>query len=257
MSTTTSRYATTPENLTEDAIESYRRQGFVHVPGIISEHETREFHDAALALAERMKSFNESGIFTQLVNAWLEDGTIRRLTLHPNVGAIAERLTGVPLRLWHDQVLIKQPHNKRPTEFHQDQPLWPHDNRHTSIGAWIALCDIPAERGCMTYIPGSHERTDLAAMSLGDPRSAFEVCPDLTWEPRVTVPVRAGDCVFHHSRVLHMAGDNMTDEPRVVHVVLMMDAETTYRKQGHPVTDPLGLEEGQVLDADIFPRVGG
>lgn len=247
---------TGPENLPPQAVESFRGQGFVHVPGVLSAEEVREYRDAALALAGRMQSFNSSGIFTQLVNAWLEDPAISRLTLHPRVTGIAEKLAGVPLRLWHDQVLIKQPHNKRPTEFHQDQPLWPHDNRRISLAAWVALVDVPVERGAMTYLPGSHSETGLGAMSLGDPRSIFEVHPEYEWAPRVTVPVRAGDVVYHHSRCAHMANDNSTDEPRVAHVVMMMDADTRYRKQGHPVTDPLDLREGAPLDnPDLFPRV--
>lgn len=254
MATATVEVATA-ENLPEETVQAFREQGFVHVRNVLTPEEVAEYRDAALRLSERVKSLNQSGIFTQLVNAWQEDEPMRRLTFHPQITGIATRLAGVPLRLWHDQILIKQPHNQKPTEFHQDQPLWPHDNRHVSLGAWIALVDVPVERGCMTYIPGSHRRTDLAAMSLGDERSAFEVAPDLAWEPRVTVPVRAGDVAFHHNRMMHRANDNATDEPRVAHAVFLMDAETRYRKQGHPVTDPLGLEDGAALDQEIFPRV--
>lgn len=245
----------TAETLSQEAVEAYRRDGFVHVPQVITPEEVGEFREAALALAERMKSYNATGIFTQLVNAWLEDETMKRLSLHPNIGGLAEKLAGVPLRMWHDQTLIKLPHNKKPTEFHQDQSLWPHDNKHTSISAWVALVDVPVERGCMTFIPGSQRYTDLRAMSLGDGNSAFEVAPDLQWEPRVTVPLRAGDVTFHNSRTLHMAGDNSTDVPRVAHIILMMDGETRYRKQAHPVTDPLNLNEGDPLDQEIFPRM--
>jgi len=255
MTATTTQTQTTVQNLAAEKVTEYREQGFVHVPGVISKEEAAEFRQAALDLSERMGSYNQNGIFTQLVNAWVEDETIRRLTMHPNIAAIAERLSGVSLRLWHDQTLIKQPHNKKPTEFHQDQPLWPHDNKHTSISAWVALCDVPFERGCMTFLPGSHTRTDLEAMNLGDPRSVFEIAPNMTWSPRVTLPIQAGDCTFHNSRTVHMANENDTDEPRVAHIVLMMDAETTYRKRPHPVTDPLELEEGAPLTHDVFPRM--
>ncbi|MDQ3327571.1 MAG: phytanoyl-CoA dioxygenase family protein [Chloroflexota bacterium] len=248
-------YGTTPETLSADTIQTYRQQGFVHVPGIISPEEVAEFRDASLALAERMQSFNANGIFTQLVNAWHEDETMQRLTMHPNIAGVAEKLAGIPLRLWHDQVLIKQPHNMKPTEYHQDQPLWPHDNTRTSISAWVALVDVPVERGCMTFIPGSQSRTDLAPMNLGRADSFFEDAPELVWQQRVTVPLRAGDCTFHNSRTLHMANDNATDEPRVAHIILMMDAETTYRPQGHPVTDPLNLKEGDPLTGEMFPRM--
>jgi ectoine hydroxylase-related dioxygenase (phytanoyl-CoA dioxygenase family) len=255
MAATTESYTTTRDNLSGESIESYRERGFVHVPGIISKEEAERFRQAALELAQRKESLSKSGTFTQLVNAWREDEGLRQLTLHSNVASVAERLAGVPLRLWHDQILIKQPHNNRPTQFHQDQPYWPHANSAHSISAWIALVDVPVERGCMTFIPGSQRRTELRMQNLEDPRSLMSICPDLEWDERVTVPLRAGDCTFHHSRCAHMATPNDTDEPRVAHVVIFMDAGTTYNGQPHVVTDPLHLQVGQPLDVDLFPRI--
>ncbi len=263
MTTTSYRpdYGATADTLTDETIEAYRRQGFVHIPGVISPDEVGAFRAAALDVAARQKerSMTAGGkaerVFLQLVNVWQDDETLKRLTLHPNVGAIAERLAGVPLRLWHDQVLIKQPHNNAPTEFHQDQPFWPHAHSTHPLSAWIALVDVPVERGCMTFIPGSHTRTDLAAQDLTDAHDLFTKSPDLVWEPRVTIPLRAGDCTFHHALCAHMATPNLTDEARVAHVVIFMDATTTYRAIPHPVTDPLGLESGVLLRGDLFPAV--
>ncbi len=263
MTTTSYRaaYRTTPEILSAEAIQTYRRQGFVHIPGVISLDEVATFRAAVLDAAQRLKSkSNTAGgkaerVFLQLVNVWREDEMMERLTLHPNVGAIAERLAGVPLRLWHDQILIKQPHKSTPTEFHQDQPYWPHAHSTHPLTAWIALVDVPVERGCMTFIPGSHTRAALPAQDLTNAHDLFEKSPDLMWEPRVTVPLRAGDCTFHHALCAHMATSNLTDEPRVAHAVIFMDAGTTYRKTPHPVTDPLGLADGQPLAGGVFPAV--
>lgn len=113
MGTTT--YSTTTETLRESTIQRYRTEGFVPAHGLVTPNKTSAFREAALTLSEHMRSFNESVPFIQLVNAWGEDATIRRLTMHPNVAGIAERLAGVPLRRWHDQVLIKQSHNQHPT----------------------------------------------------------------------------------------------------------------------------------------------
>ncbi|HEX6972404.1 MAG TPA: phytanoyl-CoA dioxygenase family protein, partial [Limnochordia bacterium] len=165
------------------------------------------------------------------------------------------RLAGVPLRLWHDQVLIKQPQNQAPTEFHQDQPYWPHADALHPISAWVALVDVPVERGCMSFIPGSFRRRDLAAQNLADPRSLFSLWPELEWEPRVTLPLQAGDCTFHHGRCAHMAGANQTDAARVAHVIIFTDATTTYTGKRHVVTDPLGLTPGQRLEGELFPLV--
>jgi ectoine hydroxylase-related dioxygenase (phytanoyl-CoA dioxygenase family) len=249
---------TTPANLSDQTIQAYRRDGFVHVPGIIAKAEANEFRRVGLELQHKLLSHTAGGvaekIFTQLVNVWRQDERMKRLTLHPNVARVAEKLAGVDLRLWHDQVLIKQPRNSAPTEFHQDQPYWPHAGSSNPISCWIALCDVPVERGCMTFIPGSHRRTDLSVQNLSDARSLFAICPDLQWSPRVTVPLRAGDCTFHHGRCAHMATPNFTDEPRVAHVVIFTDAATTYDGRRHVVTDPLNLTAGQVLEHPMFPR---
>jgi len=253
-----SSYTTTTETLSEEAIQAYRHQGFVHIPGVISREEAAEFREAALAASQRLHdnaARYAAGVFTQLVNVWREDATMRRLSCHPNVSAVAGRLAGVPLRLWHDQVLIKQPHNNAATEFHQDQPYWPHTNSNHSLSAWIALCDVPVERGCMTFIPGSQTRTDLRTQDLRDADDLFAISPELRWEPRVTIPLRAGDCTFHHSRCAHMATPNFTDEPRVAHVVIFMDACTSYTGSSHVVTDGLSLVPGQLLDGALFPQL--
>lgn len=248
-------YTATPENLSAEAIESYRKNGFIRIQGLLTREEAEEMRQAALSVSQRMAKYSDSPVFTQLVNVWREDPTIKRLTLNQRLGEVAERLAGVPLRLWHDQLLIKQPHNNAPTEFHQDQPYWPHANSPNPISAWIALVDVPVERGCMSFIPGSHSMRDLPAQNLRDPKSLFSLAPDLAWEPRVTLPLRAGDCTFHHGRCAHTAGANQTDEPRVAHVVIFMDAVTTYNKKRHVVTDPLDLPDGSPLEGELFPAV--
>jgi ectoine hydroxylase-related dioxygenase (phytanoyl-CoA dioxygenase family) len=108
----------------------------------------------------------------------------------------------------------------------------------------------------MTFLPGTHRRTDLASQNLGDARSLFALAPDLEWSERVTVPLRAGDCTFHHGRCAHMATPNETEEDRVAHVVIFFEADATYKKQPHIVTDPLGLHEGAPFEHELFPRVG-
>lgn len=247
---------TTPETLTDEQIAYYRQNGFVPIRGIITPDEAAAFREAALGCAARLKTLGQSAIFSQYVNVWREDPGMRALTLHSNVGAVAQKLAGVKLRLWHDQILIKEPHNNAATEFHQDQPYWPHATAPNPISAWIALQEVPVERGPMTFLPGSHRRTDLPAQMLNDPRSLFEICPELEWSPRVTAPLRAGDCTFHHGRCAHMATPNETDLARVAHIVIFMDATATYNGQRHVVTDPLGLKVGDPIAGELFPEVG-
>ncbi len=233
--------------------ETYQRDGFVHIPSIISREEASIFRAAAISATERLGAISDNAMFRQSVNVWREDEVMATLTRHPNIAAAAEQLAGVALRLWHDQILIKPALNSKPTEFHQDQPYWPHSQSAHPISAWIALVDVPVERGCMTFIAGAQGRTQLPPSNLAAQSGLFDLAPDLMWEQRITVPLKAGDCTFHHGRCPHMATPNFTQEARVAHVVIFVDATTVYNGSSHVVTDPLGLMAGTQLQGEMFP----
>jgi len=252
---------TTAENLAEEAVRAYRRDGFVQVPRVFSTEDAAHYAEAALEARQRIRSNTtdspQEKVFAQLLQLWKQDDVLRSLTLDPNLAAVATRLAGMPLRLWHDQTLIKDPHNGARTEFHQDGPYWPHANSRHALSAWVALVDVPVERGAMTFIPGSQEGDrDLRPQDLMDGDDLFALAPDLRWQQRVTVPLRAGDCTFHNSFVAHAANANATDDPRIAHVVIYVDRDLTYRADStHVVTDPLHLRDGSTLPDDQFPPV--
>lgn len=249
-----------PQIVTDELIAAYRHDGFVKVPQIITTDEARTFHAAALeADTRRPDPEKDTRLFNQNVNVWRHDPVLRGLTLHPRVAQAAAELAGVPLRLWHDHVLIKLPHNQAATEYHQDQPYWPHQPATSahSLSCWIALGDVPVERGCMSFVKGSHCRRNLPMQNIMDKRSLFAICPDLAWDERVTVPLQAGDCTFHHGRTAHYAGANETDEHRVAIAIIFMDQTTAYRDWPHVVTDPLERKfaVGERIEHPIFPTV--
>ncbi|TDC64410.1 phytanoyl-CoA dioxygenase family protein [Streptomyces hainanensis] len=255
MTSTAERPRTTPDTLTDEQLARYRRDGFVHLPAVLSRRDAARYAKAALAARDRLDDFHSGAAFTQLLQLWRTDGRLRELTLDPGLAGIATRLAGIPLRLWHDQLLIKEPHNGAATEFHQDQPYWPHAGSRHALSAWVALVDVPAERGCLTFIPGSQHLEGLRAQDLTDHDDLMNLAPDLRHQPRVTVPLRAGDCTFHDSRLAHTATPNHTGDPRVAHVVIYVDAELRLAPEpAHPVTDPLGLRPGDRLPDEHFPR---
>ncbi|PZF85608.1 phytanoyl-CoA dioxygenase family protein [Jiangella anatolica] len=243
----------------EQLVAEYRENGFVRIRGVLDAAEVARFRAAAETYLEahRAESLEQQGAFSQLVNVWQHDETLRDLSFHRRLGRVAEQLAGFPLRLWHDQMLVKEPHNGVATEFHQDRPFWPHANDRLSLSAWVALVDVPPERGCMTFLPKTQHLADLRRQDLHEEDDLFEADPSLRWLPRVTIPLRAGDCTFHSSRTGHMALPNSTDQARLAHVNIYMDEATTYSGTAHPVTDPLGLTEGDRLDDDRFPRPWG
>lgn len=237
-------------------VEAYQKDGFVKIEGLITREEALRFRKAALNATEKLNDLSAGGqIFAQYVNVWTKDEDMKQLTLHPKIAKMAKLLAGCDLRLWHDQILIKEPGTSKATEFHQDQPYWPHRNAPNPISCWIALGDVPVEAGCMTFLPEQHHRTELQAQDLSSETSLFEVAPDLIYAPRVTLPLRAGDATVHHGRCPHMATPNRSDEKRVAHVVIFMPHQATYSGSPHVITDPLHLNQDDSLNGDLFPLV--
>ena len=106
----------------------------------------------------------------------------------------------------------------------------------------------------MTFIPGSHRRNDLRAIDLTDAHDMFAAAPDLAYEKRVTVPLRAGDCTFHNGYLAHTANPNDTDEFRYAMVNIYIDAETRYSGAGTSAPTTSVSLVGDVLPDDEFPR---
>lgn len=244
----------TQGELSAELVASYRQRGFVRIPGILDPDEVAIYREAVERFRERTTTRRGGEVFAQYVDAWRQDDTLASLTRHPRLAAAAEALAGIPLRLWHDHILVKDPHNNAPTEFHQDMPYWPHANCRHALSAWVALVDVPVERGCMTFVTGSQDWQDLPPQNLRDHESLARLRPEIRWRERVTLPLRAGDCTFHNAYTAHSATPNDTDEARLAHVIIYMDVAATYTGKGHPVTDPLHLTVGQPYPDDRFPR---
>lgn len=247
--------------LSDQAVSDFHEQGFVHIPDVLTEQELTRFRSAALeAHAEGAYLTNRFMDRTGIVsseNGWEKNLTLRSFALHPRIGAIAERLAGMPLRVWGGEVLVKPAGQATPTPLHDDFTNELLNSRLT-LTCWIALVDVPVERGSLGFLPGSHRRgapwrVDADEFEHNINAYVLQHWPDLRWSPRVIVPLRAGDATFHHSRIAHLAGANATDEARVSFTVTFTDAEATY--QPLPGNDPLSMNAGQGLPDDRYPCV--
>ena len=245
--------------LTNELIDVFQSDGVVRIPKVISESEAERFRHAAMRVLDQMQTEAPDNYvgkaFHQKVNIWCQDEIMRELTFHPNLTAMATRLAGTKLRIWHDHILAKMPELSAPTAFHQDLVKWPYDRKSVALSAWIALQDTTVEMGCMSFLPGSHKLMDVPDISTSDQEGWKKEMPSLQWWPRLAIPLQVGDFTFHHGMTFHAAGSNLSEQWRVAHVVIFVDASATYNGKGHIVTDPLDLQVGYLPPDSICPAV--
>jgi ectoine hydroxylase-related dioxygenase (phytanoyl-CoA dioxygenase family) len=230
----------------------YERDGFAICPGFLPAGEMERYRLAALAYADQRKAVKAGEAFRQLCQVWREDAVLRELTFDPRITAAVSQLAGRPMRLYHDQILIKDPRNGQASEFHQDRPYWPLTEGPT-VSIWLALGDCPVESGCMSFLPGSHRRTGTPLQVLTWARDLFEKCPELEWSERVVAPLRAGGITFHQGWTAHRAQANETDRARVAFSAIYVDA-TVQLGKGENWPYP-GAKAGQVLSDEGCPRI--
>ncbi|WP_167856087.1 phytanoyl-CoA dioxygenase family protein [Natronospirillum operosum] len=267
--------------LSDEMIGHYRRDGFLHVPGMLNADEVRGYLAEAQAMFEReqMVSWDEAGgnVMDWVADVELRSDVMRRLVLHPRITAIAEALAGNALRLFKSELLLKRQQGATDTPMHIDDFAFPLEDAPNTLTVWVALVDVPVEKGCMTFLAGSHRLVSAGMASSEDapPEASWEdmmmkplqIWPDLNWSTRVTPPLRAGDCTFHHARTVHMAGTNQTGQPRYSLATVYTDAGARYapghiesyaddeNMEGYLPQSMKGLQPGDPLPNSRFPKI--
>jgi ectoine hydroxylase-related dioxygenase (phytanoyl-CoA dioxygenase family) len=147
-------------------------------------------HGPALCRTENFTPFHD-GLRTLLRSGTMVD--------------IASALLGEPAVLYKEKINYKLPGGAGYAP-HQDAPAYPFIATHVSC--MVAVDDATPANGCLEVVSGAHAEvlpTDAGGCI------APEVVERLDW---VTVPVRAGQVLWFHSRTPHRSGPNTTDVPR-------------------------------------------
>lgn len=250
--------------LSPEHVAFYRENGFVQVDEVLAPDEVARLREEI----DRIYRTGVGGVHTaggrgsayarvldQRVNLWRDSAVVRQHVFDRRIAEMARRLAGArAVRLWHDQALLKQPGDSRPTPWHQDLPYWPM-NEPGALSCWMALNDVDEHNGAMTFVPGSHRVGRLPGINLVDPEDIFAMVPNgaLAGTRPVQTRLRAGSCTFHDGLTFHAAGANHTSEPRRALVTIFMIDGTTYSGRRHLVTDGLGLRPGEPLAGEMFP----
>ena len=258
--------------LTESQIRHYRDDGYVKIERFLAPEEVAELKGAVLDAVEVVgrKTVAEKGtdfqgdsyysrVFTQKINLWRVNSTVKKYMLNPQLGKMICRLAGVPgYRIWHDQTLIKEPFGN-PTAFHLDDPYWSFSSRD-AISIWIALEDATLENGCMWFQPGSQKLARFDNVGIGQNMGElFKVYPEMAKIDPVPVPMKAGDCSFHNGILSHGAGANMTRKRRIAMTAGYMPEGCTFNGQPNvlPREYLQTLKVGDVLANDEWNPIVG
>jgi ectoine hydroxylase-related dioxygenase (phytanoyl-CoA dioxygenase family) len=253
--------------VTPATAEQYRREGHILLRGVVSPEEIEYFRSLIIAFAEEVMHSHGSRVqledwttlFTRVTNVWRRSEAIREFVFATRFARLAAQLMGVrAVRLYHDQVLLKDPGRSR-TPWHKDHFYCPLATANI-VKMSVALSDISRDMGPMVFVTGSHqgELFPEAPFSLNT-QELFTQAIRSHKIPTVTHIMNAGDAVFHSGDILHSAMENISTRRRES-ISIVYYADTTLVRvptDEHKIAGMKeflpGLSAGDVAASDLNP----
>ncbi len=232
--------------VSQEEIEAFRRDGYVHLRGVVSPEELAEIaavYDAFLRreIAVAGKDFNDmtTGEHGTDPSGYAIVNVMLPRRYHPawqgNVFeqralSIARQLCGEGMVIDFDQLLAKHPERDDAVfGWHQDQAYWIDTDDRRTATCWLAVDASTVDNGCMQFLPGSHREPVRPHRPLhGDRAASHTLVTDLRPDDvMVPVPIAAGDVTVHNEGVLHGSGGNRTTDSWRRAYIVAMRSETT------------------------------
>ncbi len=223
------------DRLTTDQIEFFHEFGYLSGIQLLNDkqvemlrHELSQIADSQHPPHHLFYEFhsNESADPTKVLfhalGAWRITPGFHDILWHPQFVLAASQLLGGAVRFWHDQLFCKPAQHGGVVAWHQDYSYWTRTQPLAHLTCWIGLDDARRDNGCLQYIPGSHRWPDLPITGLaGDMDAIQTVLNDeqrAAFQP-VAIELKAGQCSFHHPRMIHGSDANLTPRQRRATVI--------------------------------------
>ena len=195
--------------------------------------------DAALADIERLvaaqkdnKWVHKAGTFAAHLSR--QSDLLKKFVMDPRlVGHLTgpDGLIGPDVRLYWDQAVIKSGPEAEEFPWHQDNgygETFPEEYYTT----WVALCDVPAEKGAIWVVPGSHKKGGVTHK-----QNAAGHWVGYEGKEGHVVPVKKGEALIFSSLTMHRSSSNTTPEKRSAYIIQYCDAKTVNGKTKESFTD--------------------
>ena len=241
-------YTVTPE-----MIAAFERDGYVHIPGVLTEAEMAEVEKPMMrfikgeVLPEGKDLCDMSGAVDRtpdeytVFNAMLPRRYLPSMqgnVFERRAASIARQLTrGKDMSIDYDQLLAKRPGSPDSIfAWHQDLAYWPPLEKDPATATcWLAIDDSTVANGCMRFLPGSNKESTLrkhapVRISKGrmDEESSHALATTLSPADEAsvrTVEIKRGDITVHDQRVVHGSGPNNSEGWRRAYVLAFRTKE--------------------------------
>jgi ectoine hydroxylase-related dioxygenase (phytanoyl-CoA dioxygenase family) len=203
--------------LTDDQVERYRRDGWIHVAAVIEGAALA--HTLALTESAVATAAGAGGRPEKIDMPHLRDPRWLEVARTPALVAAARRLLADDdVVLFASHLLCKPAGDGMPVPLHQDAEYWPLQPME-ALSCWLALDRVDEENGAVRFLPGSHLAGPVAHEENPGPDAGKVLhlrIPESLRGRRefACAALSPGDCTFHHPYTLHFSPPNRSARRR-------------------------------------------
>jgi ectoine hydroxylase-related dioxygenase (phytanoyl-CoA dioxygenase family) len=214
--------------LSEDQVRTYREQGYIVVPDVLTAEEVaglRAATDEVVAGAAEVSGHTavydlepghrpDAPKVRRINNPHAQHPAFGAMVRHPKIVACLNALWGPNVRFDISKLNMKSPGYGSPVEWHQDWAFYPHTNDDlAAVG--IMIDDATPENGPMLMLPGTHKGPVYDHKAGGYFVGGIDaVKAGLNCENAQPCLGKAGSITIHHVRMVHGSAANVSDKPR-------------------------------------------
>ena len=247
---------------------SYREQGYLVVPNVLTEAELEMVRGELLDLVDKASAVTTNDDVYDLEDSHTPAApNVRRiknpeavmpsvaaLVRHPAMVEILTQLIGPGVRFQTGKLNMKSAGDGSAVEWHQDWAFYPHTNDDL-LAVGIMLDDVDSTNGPLCVLPGSHRGVIHDHHANGFFCGAIDPIENpIDFSSAVELTGSAGSMTFHHVRAVHGSAPNRSTRSR--NLLLFQFAAVDAFPLVHPIDDLARFDESIVAgEATIEPRM--
>lgn len=184
-----------------------------------------------------------------------ESDEIAAILRKPIIGAVAARLAGAAeIRIFQATLIYKPPRPEEPTNlvpWHMDRHYWATSTSERMLTAFIPFHDCDESLGTITMVDGSHRWREVGVDDSTtrhfayrdrdqlDQMLAENAAANQAVVKKIPITIPKGHMNFHHCRIYHGSGANVSDRPRRAISLHLQDGDNRYQ--------PVTLSDGTLV----------
>ena len=199
--------------LSDRQVEKFHNDGFLSPINVFSINEASELKDK---LEDAEKIWPEAFSASARNNAHLNFEFLDSIVHNKNLLDAVEDILGPNILAYASTLFIKEPRDPGFVSWHQDGKYMGL-SENIGITAWVALSEANGESGCMSMIPGSHQKMLAHKDTFGKDNilTRGQEVQNVDAGKAVETPLRPGQASFHCPTVIHGSQPNRSEHRRI------------------------------------------